>query len=60
MALNADDAQCARRKSHENAAVGRAYEKFLGAPLSELAHQLLHTTYTDRSQSARGVESATG
>lgn len=53
-ALNEDDAQCAQRKSHENAAVQRAYDEFLGAPLDEIAHHLLHTTYTDRSQNARG------
>ncbi|NLG65684.1 MAG: 4Fe-4S binding protein [Actinobacteria bacterium] len=48
-ALNEDDARCAQRASHQNAAVRRAYEEFLGAPLSDVAHHLLHTTYTDRS-----------
>lgn len=33
------------RKSHENPEVIALYEKFLGAPLSEKAHQLLHTHY---------------
>lgn len=37
------------RKSHENPAVSSLYAEFLGEPGSHLAHQLLHTTYTDRS-----------
>ncbi len=37
------------RKSHENPAVQQLYKEFLGEPLSEKAHQLLHTTYTPRN-----------
>jgi NADH-quinone oxidoreductase subunit G len=37
------------RKSHENASVRRLYQDFLGQPGSPLAHELLHTRYTDRS-----------
>ncbi|NDL67644.1 NADH-dependent [FeFe] hydrogenase, group A6 [Anaerotalea alkaliphila] len=33
------------RKSHENPAIAEIYEKFLGKPLSEKAHHLLHTHY---------------
>ncbi|MDX9702270.1 MAG: NADH-dependent [FeFe] hydrogenase, group A6 [Candidatus Auribacterota bacterium] len=33
------------RKSHENPEVMRLYEEFLGAPLSEMSHKLLHTKY---------------
>ncbi|MFA5336652.1 MAG: iron hydrogenase small subunit, partial [Candidatus Omnitrophota bacterium] len=36
------------RKSHENPAVQAIYKEFLGAPLSEKSHHLLHTTYTKR------------
>lgn len=37
------------RKSHENPAVQALYEEFLGEPLSEKSHELLHTTYVARS-----------
>ncbi|HHY93380.1 MAG TPA: hypothetical protein GX511_08565, partial [Firmicutes bacterium] len=36
------------RKSHENPAVQTLYKEYLGAPLSEKAHELLHTHYTPR------------
>ncbi len=36
------------RKSHENPAIKKAYEDFLGEPNSELAHKLLHTHYITR------------
>ncbi|MDI3480903.1 MAG: NADP-reducing hydrogenase subunit HndD [Tepidanaerobacteraceae bacterium] len=36
------------RKSHENPAVQTLYKEFLGKPLSEKSHQLLHTHYTKR------------
>lgn len=34
------------RKSHENPEIITLYKDFLGEPLSEKAHDLLHTTYT--------------
>ncbi len=37
------------RKAHENPAIKKLYEEFLGEPLSEKAHQLLHTTYPKRA-----------
>lgn len=37
------------RKSHENPAVKELYETYLGAPGSEKAHHLLHTTYVKRT-----------
>ena len=37
------------RKSHENPAVQQLYKEFLGEPLGEKAHELLHTTYTPRN-----------
>lgn len=33
------------RKSHENPDIKKIYEEFLGAPLSEKSHHLLHTHY---------------
>jgi iron-only hydrogenase group A len=36
------------RKSHENPAVAEVYRQFLGQPLGEQSHRLLHTTYTPR------------
>lgn len=44
------DASMPLRKSHENPAVQTLYKEYLGAPLSEKAHQLLHTHYTPRSR----------
>lgn len=38
------------RKSHENPYIIELYEKFLGKPLSEKAHHLLHTHYFKRQQ----------
>lgn len=36
------------RKSHENPYIKQIYEEFLGAPLGEKSHKLLHTTYFNR------------
>ena len=38
------------RKSHENPDITRLYEEFLGAPLSEKSHHLLHTKYVARDK----------
>jgi iron-only hydrogenase group A len=38
------------RKSHDNPAVAKLYEEFLGQPLGERSHHLLHTHYTERSR----------
>ena len=43
------DERAVLRKSHENPSLQRLYKEFLGEPGGELAHELLHTTYTDRS-----------
>lgn len=37
------------RKAHENPVVNQVYKEFLGEPLSEKAHHLLHTHYQKRS-----------
>ena len=36
------------RKSHENSAVKRLYDEYLGAPNSHKAHEILHTSYIKR------------
>ncbi len=43
------DKNMSLRKSHENPAVKELYDTFLGKPLSDKSHQLLHTSYTWRS-----------
>jgi iron only hydrogenase large subunit-like protein len=42
------DSQDAVRRSHQNESVKRLYEEFLGAPLGEKSHHLLHTSYAQR------------
>ena len=37
------------RKSHENPFITELYKEFLGKPLSEKSHHLLHTHYFDKS-----------
>lgn len=37
------------RKSHKNPYVAKLYEEYFEAPNSHKAHELLHTTYVDRS-----------
>jgi len=50
MALYREDAGKPIRKSHENPYITKLYEEFLGSPMSEKAHHLLHTEYFDRSK----------
>ena len=38
------------RKSHENPAVQQLYKEFLGEPLGEKSHHLLHTKYVTRKR----------
>jgi iron-only hydrogenase group A len=49
-ALYAEDCALTLRKSHESPSVKKLYEEFLGAPLGEKSHHLLHTKYTARSK----------
>jgi hypothetical protein len=37
------------RMSHENPAIAALYRDYLGAPLSEPSHHLLHTRYEARA-----------
>jgi len=48
--LYAEDEAKTIRKSHENPDIQKLYKEFLGEPNGHLAHELLHTTYTDRSK----------
>ena len=48
------------RQSHNNPMIIKMYEDFLGSPLSEKSHHLLHTSYTNRKHepvqhSMRGI-----
>ena len=49
-AIYAEDESMTIRKSHENPEVLKIYEDFLGEPLGELSHHLLHTCYVSRSR----------
>ncbi len=48
-AIYEEDGKKAIRKSHENPYILKLYEEFLGHPLSEKSHHLLHTEYFDRT-----------
>jgi len=52
-ALRAEDRSKTIRRSYENPWVQRLYREYLGAPLSEKSHHLLHTTYVAREP--RGI-----
>ncbi|MFO8235649.1 MAG: NADH-dependent [FeFe] hydrogenase, group A6 [Bacteroidales bacterium] len=49
-AIYEEDKNKPMRRSHENPEVKRLYEEFLGEPMSEKAHKLLHTKYFDLSR----------
>ena len=49
-ALYREDAGKSKRKSHENTAVAKLYEEFLGKPYGHKAHELLHTHYTSKEK----------
>ena len=48
-AIYQEDKNKTLRKSHENPYIIDLYEEFLGEPMSEKAHHLLHTKYFDRT-----------
>ena len=47
-AIYTEDEGKTLRKSHENPHILKLYEEFLGKPMSDKAHHLLHTKYFDR------------
>lgn len=49
-AIYREDAGKTIRKSHENPYIIKLYEDFLGKPMSEKSHKLLHTHYVDKSK----------
>lgn len=49
-AIYTEDEGKTLRKSHENPYIQKLYKEFLGKPMSEKAHHLLHTHYVDKSK----------
>jgi NADH-quinone oxidoreductase subunit G/[NiFe] hydrogenase diaphorase moiety small subunit/NADP-reducing hydrogenase subunit HndD len=49
-AIYAEDAGMPFRKSHENPEILKIYQDFLGEPLGEKSHHLLHTKYIGRNR----------
>ncbi len=49
-ALYNEDCALTYRKSHDSPSIKKVYEEFLGKPLGERSHHLLHTHYTPRSK----------
>ena len=49
-ALYTEDRGKAIRQSHNNPMIQKIYEEYLGAPYSQIAHDLLHTEYTARKR----------
>jgi NADP-reducing hydrogenase subunit HndD len=49
-AIYAEDEGKTLRKSHNNPQIQAIYETFLGAPLSHLSHELLHTHYHQKER----------
>ncbi|OJV20679.1 MAG: ferredoxin [Bacteroidetes bacterium 41-46] len=49
LAIYAEDVGMPLRKSHQNPEIIKIYKDFLGKPLGEKSHKLLHTTYIKRS-----------
>ncbi len=48
-AIYEEDRNMPIRKSHENSSIIKMYEEFFGKPLSQKAHELLHTHYSDKT-----------
>lgn len=49
-AIYKEDAGKQIRKSHENKSIIKLYEEYLGKPLGDKSHHLLHTCYFDKSK----------
>ena len=52
-AIYGEDKKLPVRKSHENPYIHQIYKDYLGEPLSEKAHRLLHTSYVNRKDLVR-------
>ncbi len=46
--LYKEDKELTYRRSHDNPSIKKLYADFLGAPGAHKAHELLHTTYSDK------------
>lgn len=46
--LYKDDKECIKRCSHQNPSIIELYDDYLGSPLSERAHHLLHTEFEEK------------
>jgi len=55
-ALYGEDKNLPYRRSHENPSIKKIYDEFLGKPLGEKSHHLLHTHYTKRSATSNTPE----
>jgi NADP-reducing hydrogenase subunit HndD len=55
-AIYQEDSNKPIRKSHENPSIIKLYEEFLGKPLGEKSHHLLHTVYFDKSKKPIEIE----
>ena len=49
-AIYAEDESRELRKSHENPEILKLYEEYLGQPLGEKSHRLLHTKYREKER----------
>ena len=49
-ALYSEDERQTLRQSHNNPQIKALYEQFLGEPNSHIAHELLHTSYSERAR----------
>ena len=54
------DSEMKLRSSHENSEIIKLYEELYKEPLSELAEEMLHTSYTDRSSDLGSARSNQG
>jgi NADP-reducing hydrogenase subunit HndD len=52
--IYAEDESKPLRKSHENPDIQKLYKEFLGVPLGEKSHHLLHTHYAPKQQTCPG------
>ncbi len=48
------DSKMKKRRSHENESVMRLYKEYFVEPNSHKAHEILHTSYTDRKRILKG------
>ena len=55
LGLYQEDKTLAIRRSHENPSVAKIYAAYLGAPLGEKSHHLLHTKYGNKATEPAGA-----